>query len=90
MAEQKKLTEEEIQKVKDIRKNYVSIQNAFGQLHLTQINLRNQLEQIDVNFNTLQEEYTKTQDAERTLVKDIQDKYGQGTLNIEDGTFSPS
>ena len=59
-------------------------------LELGIINLRNQLEQIDVNFNTLQEEYTKTQDAERTLVKDIQDKYGQGTLNIEDGTFSPS
>ena len=33
---------------------------------------------------------TKTQEAEKTLVQSIQDKYGIGTLNIEDGTFTPN
>ena len=136
MSEVKKLTEEEIKKVTDIRKNYVTIQNTFGQLHLTKLNLENQLSQINVNYETLTTEYTKTQEAERTLVqsiqngfgqlhltkinlekqlknidvnyetltseyqktqeaeqeivKTIQDKYGIGTLNIEDGTFTPT
>ena len=88
MSETKKLTNEELQKVKDIRQNYVSIQNAFGQLHLTKINLEKQLAGIDINYTTLSEEYEKTQDAEKALVQSIQDKYGVGTLNIEDGTIT--
>ena len=90
MSEVKKLTEEEIKKVTDIRKNYVTIQNGFGQLHLTKINLEKQLKNIDVNYETLTSEYQKTQEAEQEIVKTIQDKYGIGTLNIEDGTFTPT
>tara|TARA_X000001382_G_scaffold109942_1_gene86299 strand:+ start:4484 stop:4768 length:285 start_codon:yes stop_codon:yes gene_type:complete len=90
MSEVKKLTEEEIAKVKNIRKNYVDIQNAFGQLHLTKINLEKQLSQIDTNYDSLTAEYEKTQTAEQELVKSIQDQYGVGTLNIESGTFTPS
>ena len=88
MSEEKKLSTEELEKVKDIRKNYITIQNAFGQLHLTKLNLEKQLNNIDANYESLTDEYEKTQDAERTLIKSIQDKYGVGTLNIEDGTFT--
>ena len=90
MSETKQLSSEEIQKVKDIRQNYVAIQNAFGQLHLTKLNLEKQLTGIDENYKSLSTEYDKTQDAERTLVKSFQEKYGVGTLNIEDGTFTPN
>lgn len=90
MSEPKKLTEEEIQKVKEIRKNYVTIQNAFGQLHLTKLNLEKQLNNIDANYDSLTDEYEKTQVAEKDLVTSIQEKYGIGTLNIEDGTFTPN
>tara|TARA_Y100000361_G_C11009944_1_gene263814 strand:+ start:271 stop:552 length:282 start_codon:yes stop_codon:yes gene_type:complete len=87
---EKTLTQEEITQVKNIRKNYVAIQNAFGQLHLTKMNLEKQLSDIDTNYENLTTEYEKTQTAERDLVKSIQDKYGTGTLNIESGTFTPT
>mgnify|MGYP003124741317 CR=1 FL=1 len=90
MSEIKKLTEEEIKKVQDIRKNYITIQNAFGQLHLTKLNLEKQLQTIDENYNSLNNEYEQTQTAEKDLITSIQDKYGIGTLNIEDGTFTPN
>jgi len=90
MPNTKTLTKEEITKVKDIRKNYVDIQSAFGQLHLTKLNLEKQLQNIDSNYESLTAEYEKTQTAETDLVKSIQDKYGVGTLNIENGTFTPT
>ena len=90
MSETKKLTTEEITKVQSIRKNYVSIQNAFGQLHLTKLNLEKQITGIDENFESLSTEYENTQKAETEVVKALQDVYGVGTLNIEDGTFTPS
>ena len=85
---EKQLTQEEITKVQDIRKNYVAIQNAFGQLHLTKLNLEKQLSDIDVNYETLTTEYEKTQTAEKDLVQSLQEKYGTGTLNIESGTIT--
>ena len=34
-------------------------------------------------------EYKKTQEAEREFMKNIQDKYGIGTLNVSGGEFIP-
>ena len=90
MSEEVKFTEEEIKQVQGIQTNYANIQNAFGQLHLTKLNLEKQLTGIDENYKSLSTEYYKTQDAEITLVKSFQEKYGVGTLNIEDGTFTPN
>jgi|TARA_B100000287_G_C20556624_1_gene750693 lipid II:glycine glycyltransferase (peptidoglycan interpeptide bridge formation enzyme) len=90
MSETKQLSQEELQKIQDIRKNYVNIQTAFGQLHLTRLNLEKQLTQLDVNSESLSAEYEKTQQAEQDLVKSIQDKYGVGSLDIETGTFTPN
>ena len=85
-----KLTQEELTKIQEIRKNYVNIQSAFGQLHLTRMNLEKQLDNIELIFNELTAEYEKTQNSERELVQSIQTKYGEGTLNIDDGSFTPS
>ena len=90
MSEVKKLSEEELKKVTDIRRNYLAIQNAFGQLHLSKMNLKKQLDNIDKNYESLTTEYEKTQQAEQDLVKSFQEKYGVGTLNIEDGSFIPA
>ncbi len=90
MSEVKKLSDNEIEQVTNIRRNYVNIQNGFGQLHLTKMNLEKQLESIDSNYKSLTAEYEKTQQAEKDLVSNFQEKYGVGTLNIEDGTFVPA
>lgn len=90
MPEEKKLTEEEVTKMTEIRKNYFNIQTAMGQVQLTKINLTEQLTLMDKQEGAIREEYAKTQAGERDLVKGLQDKYGVGTLNIENGTFIPT
>jgi len=85
-----KLSADEITKITDIRKNYFSIQTAVGQLSLTKVNLNSQLVRINEQEKNVFDEYAKTQEGERTLVKSLQDKYGVGTLNIESGTFHPA
>tara|TARA_R110000737_G_scaffold111683_1_gene144734 strand:+ start:181 stop:489 length:309 start_codon:yes stop_codon:yes gene_type:complete len=88
--EEIKLTEEEITKITDIRKNYFNIQSALGQVELTKINLGEQLRTMDNQHGSITEEYAKTQSGERELVKGLQDKYGVGSLNLESGTFVPA
>tara|TARA_Y100000114_G_scaffold143444_1_gene150999 strand:- start:30 stop:317 length:288 start_codon:yes stop_codon:yes gene_type:complete len=82
MPEEVKFTEEELTQVQNIRQEYVSIQQSFGQLKLAQINLDNQ--EIDLE-NALK----NTQDKEQSFLDGITKKYGQGTLNPETGVFTP-
>jgi len=83
MAEEIKFTEEELKQVQDIQNKYISIQNQFGQLKLTQINLDNQ--EID-----LEEALKNLQTEEKKFLDLTTEKYGQGTLNPETGVFTPT
>jgi hypothetical protein len=38
----------------------------------------------------LQEEYVGLQDKEKELVKELNDKYGSGTVDLDSGEFIPS
>ena len=83
MAKETKFTEDELKQVKKIQQNYVNIQNKFGQLKLTQIRLDN-------DEVTLEESLKSVQDAEKKFLDGITKKYGNGTLNPENGVFTPS
>tara|TARA_R100001443_G_scaffold109892_1_gene121533 strand:+ start:477 stop:743 length:267 start_codon:yes stop_codon:yes gene_type:complete len=83
MAKEVKFTEEELKQVQDIQNKYISIQNQFGQLKLTQINLDNQ--EID-----LEEALKNLQTEEKKFLDLTTEKYGQGTLNPETGVFTPT
>ena len=90
MSEPIKLLPEELTKITDIRRTYFNIQNAVGQLYLTRRNLEEQLNSIDDRESDVMEEYKKTQTAEQDTIKVLQDKYGMGTLDVENGNFIPS
>ena len=83
MPKEVKFTEEELKQVQDIQNKYISIQNQFGQLKLTQINLDNQ--EID-----LEEALKNLQTEEKKFLDLTTEKYGQGTLNPETGVFTPT
>ena len=90
MSEPIKLLPEELNKITEIRRNYFNIQTAVGQVHLSRHNINTQLENLDKQEYEIMEEYSKTQTAEQDCVKGLQDKYGLGTLDIQNGSFIPS
>ena len=83
MSEEVKFTEKELAQVQSIQNDYVSIQNQFGQLKLSQIRL-------DEREIQLEESLKSIQDNENKFLDSITEKYGQGTLNPETGVFIPS
>lgn len=82
MPEEIKFTEEEMKQVQNVQKNYVNVQNQFGQLKMAQIRLDEQ--EIDLE-NSLQ----KIKKEEKEFLDSITEKYGQGTLDPETGVFTP-
>ena len=78
-----KFTKEELDSLTDLQ---VKTQNAtlqFGQLALNKIRLEKQEASLKNYIKSLEEEEAK-------LAKDLSDKYGKGSIDIETGEFTPS
>ena len=85
-----KFTEEEITKIKDVQKKYIGIQQAFGSLELTKLRLQQQLESNIKATDGLRDKFIELQNSEQDLIKKLNEKYGDGTLNPETGDFVPT
>ena len=83
MADAIKFSEEELKSLQELQVTYNQITSAFGQLALTRLGLNSQEEQLKT---TLADTRTK----ENELAKELTDKYGKGTLNIDNGEFTPT
>ena len=77
-----KLNDSELASLREVQKSFSDITVAFGQLHIAKVNLAEQEKQLD---NALVEIKKK----ENEFLKILVDKYGQGTLNLQDGSFVP-
>ena len=75
-----KLLKEELQKLKDFQRSENEITFALGQVEIKTTFLENQKQEIKNNFKTLLQEQDK-------VGKELQEKYGDGNINIEKGEF---
>ena len=90
MAEPIKFKDEELKNIEEIQNKYFNIQGELGRLSITKIRLNQQLESLDEKEESLQTEFVKIQDEEKAFVDSINKKYGDGVLDPESGTFTPS
>jgi hypothetical protein len=79
----KVLTQEELQSVKEIQNKRMDLMEQFGVIELTIQELEIQKQQLKTELQTL-----KSKEFE--VGSTLQDKYGEGTINIEKGEFISS
>jgi hypothetical protein len=77
------LTQEEVQSLHELQKQRQAVALEFGNLELTQIELDNRREELE-NF------YSELKNKEQQLGKELSDKYGNGSIDLENGEFIPS
>ena len=90
MAESIKFTEEEMNKIKEVQEEYRQKTAMFGQLSFQKFQLERQLETAQSAETTLKKEIIDLEQQERALVKELNDKYGAGTLDPQTGEFRPA
>ena len=90
MSTEIKFTQEELEQIKQLRDNTNRIIYQFGEidleLHLMQ-QRTNELQQLRTELQT---EYQNQSNNERTLVDELNKKYGAGQVDIESGIFIPN
>lgn len=82
IMENKVLTQEEIQSLKDIQDNQLSLAEQLGFLEYRILILEREKQKLK---QTLQSQI----ETEEQLAKQLQEKYGDGNINLEKGEFIP-
>ena len=82
-----KFIEEELNQLKEIRNEYVNVQNQLGQLSVTKIRVEQQWQSLLKAEDDFKNRYKETQDKEQEFVSSIIEKYGDGQLDISTGIF---
>lgn len=76
----KKLLKKELEQIQDIQNRMQAVRTELGQLALAKIDLKNRQTNIE-NF------LVETQELEGKVVKELEEKYGKGSIDLEKGEF---
>ena len=90
MADEIKFTEEEMNSLQVVREKYSNIQMQLGSLKMQQIAHDKNAERLMETEESLMSALDDLTKEEQDLAKDLNDKYGPGSLNPETGVFTPS
>ena len=90
MSERKKFTPEELNEIKELRDANSQKISEFGQLELELLLAGQRVESLLKAKEELQKSYVDLQDKETELVKNLNEKYGAGTVDINSGEFVPT
>jgi len=84
----KKVTEEELQQIQQLREALVEIVTQIGELHLSEFMAKRQLDQVQQNVKVHEQKFVEFQEKERVLFEQLQQKYGDGNINMDTGEIT--
>ena len=89
MSESIKFSEEEIAEIKQVQANYQKLGLDLVQIKLAVLSTKNQLEAYESEEKMLTERILEVNDTERTIARNLEEKYGKGEIDLESGVFTP-
>lgn len=81
MEQVTKLTEQEIQQLTQLQTQQDEFVAKFGQLEY-------QLQNLELQKEKLIEQLEKSKELEVQIANQLNEKYGDGVINLQEGTFS--
>lgn len=81
MSEQIKLSEEEVQTLSQLQSDQQTLVNSFGEVEM-------RIQLAEIKKDSLVEALTSLRNKEEEVGKTLQDKYGNGTIDLESGIFT--
>ena len=83
MEEKKVLLEEEINKITGLRKKYTDLTEIVG-------NVEMQIMSLNIQKEKIMEDLKSLQNQEAVLAKELEKKYGKGSISLESREFLPT
>lgn len=90
MSQNIKISEAELSEIKLLQSKFQETVYKFGNLHIEKMELDNLIADYVQKEKSSNEEWTNLQRMEKELLDKIVQTYGEGNLNMQDGTFTPT
>lgn len=88
--EKKVFTPEEIKKIKELQDRYNTLGVQLVQLKLAQKNAKEYLYSLNDQEQIIEQQVFDTNQEEKDLALNLDEKYGEGSLDLESGEFTPN
>jgi predicted transcriptional regulator len=85
----KKLDKEHLDAIKELQERFNTNARYLGNISIEQELLNSQLQVLTENKATLLSEFSNLRKQETELLEKLKERYGDGQINITDGTFTP-
>lgn len=81
----KKLTDQEMKEVQELRTILYEIISTSGELHLSKVVLQKQVAEIEAEMKKQESRFAEFQHKEKVIFERLQNKYGTGNINMDTG-----
>jgi predicted transcriptional regulator len=85
----RKLDKEHLDALQQLRNSFATNANALGSISLEQIAINRRLEYLNSEQERFYTEFEALRKQEQELLDKMRERYGDGQINIADGTFTP-
>lgn len=85
----RKLDKEHLDELQQLRTNFANNANTLGSISLEQIALQRRLDYLKTEQERGYAEFETLRQQEQDLLEKMRERYGEGQINIAEGTFTP-
>ena len=86
----RKLDKEHLESIRELKEEFAKIANIVGNIHIDEYSIEQQLESIKKEKQQYLSQLDDLRKKEENLLSKLKDRYGEGQINIGEGTFIPS
>jgi hypothetical protein len=90
MAKAKKLNAEDLTAIEELRNEFQEVYNVIGLLTIDEKSIEVQLEHIKSEREAKFDAFRDLRVKEEGLMAKFREQYGDGQINLADGTFTPA
>lgn len=85
----RKLDKEHLDAINSIRTRFAELTNSIGNITIEEIILQRQLQNLQAERERYVDQISEMQQQETELVEKMRERYGEGQINVAEGTFTP-
>lgn len=86
----KKIQKQDLESINKLQNEFNELTRQLGLLQIDEQMFQVQLKSIDDQKNNIFQQIDETRNAEEELLNSLKEKYGNGQINIQEGTFTPN
>jgi predicted transcriptional regulator len=84
----RKLDKEHLDSIQDLQTNFAQVANILGNIAIETHIAKKQLEQLESEHEKYVQKFEMLQQQEEDLIARLKERYGEGQIDIQAGTFT--